>query len=57
MRRVCLVTCLRWPEVSESDGYVKRALEARGVAVEAPSSSPGRPLDTGIPLDLIGTMV
>jgi hypothetical protein len=35
MRRVCFVTCLRWPEVSESDGPVQRALETRGVAVEA----------------------
>ena len=34
MKRVCFVSCLRWPEVSESDGLVKRALEARGVAVE-----------------------
>lgn len=35
MRHVCFVTCLRWPEVSESDGYVTRALETRGVVVEA----------------------
>jgi glutathione synthase/RimK-type ligase-like ATP-grasp enzyme len=35
MKRVCFVSCLRWPEVSESDGFVKRTLEARSVAVEA----------------------
>jgi glutathione synthase/RimK-type ligase-like ATP-grasp enzyme len=33
--RVCLVTCLRWPEVSESDRLVKSALEARGVEARA----------------------
>jgi glutathione synthase/RimK-type ligase-like ATP-grasp enzyme len=33
--RVCFVTCARWPEVSESDGLVKRALEARGATVTA----------------------
>ena len=30
---VCFVTCLAWPDISESDGHVARALEARGVAV------------------------
>jgi glutathione synthase/RimK-type ligase-like ATP-grasp enzyme len=34
VRRVCFVSCLRWPDVSESDGFVKRALEGRGVRVE-----------------------
>jgi glutathione synthase/RimK-type ligase-like ATP-grasp enzyme len=33
--RVCFVTCLRWPDVSESDGLVKRSLESRGAMVEA----------------------
>jgi glutathione synthase/RimK-type ligase-like ATP-grasp enzyme len=33
--RVCFVTCVQWPEVSESDGLVKRALEARGATVAA----------------------
>jgi glutathione synthase/RimK-type ligase-like ATP-grasp enzyme len=32
--RVCFVTCARWPDISESDGHVQRALQARGVAVE-----------------------
>lgn len=32
---VCFVTCLAWPNISESDGHVGRALEARGVAVSA----------------------
>jgi glutathione synthase/RimK-type ligase-like ATP-grasp enzyme len=32
-RRVCFVTCLAWPDISESDGHVARALESRGVAV------------------------
>ena len=32
---VCFVTCLTWPNISESDGHVARALEARGVAVSA----------------------
>ena len=32
--RVCFVTCLAWPGVSESDGHVQRALERRGVAVD-----------------------
>jgi hypothetical protein len=34
MPRVCFVSCLRWPAVSESDGFAKRALERRGIAVE-----------------------
>jgi glutathione synthase/RimK-type ligase-like ATP-grasp enzyme len=33
--RVCFVTCVRWPDVSESDGFVQRALEARGATVTA----------------------
>jgi len=32
--RVCFVTCRRWPEISESDRLVARALEARGARVE-----------------------
>ena len=40
--RICFVSCARWPEVSESDAFVKRALEARGAAVEArPWNGPG----------------
>ena len=33
--RICFVTCRTWPEISESDRLVQRALEARGAAVEA----------------------
>ena len=33
--RVCFVTCRTWPDVSESDRLVQRALERRGVAVQA----------------------
>jgi glutathione synthase/RimK-type ligase-like ATP-grasp enzyme len=33
--RVCFVTCRTWPEISESDRLAQRALEARGVSVEA----------------------
>lgn len=32
-RRVCFVTCLAWPNISDSDLHVKRALEARRVTV------------------------
>ena len=32
---VCFVTCLAWPNISESDSLVARALESRGVAVSA----------------------
>jgi len=32
--RVCFVTCRRWPEISESDRLVARALEERGARVE-----------------------
>ena len=35
MRRICFVTCRTWPEISESDRLVQRALEARGAIVEA----------------------
>ena len=35
MRRLCFVTCRTWPEISESDRLVQRALEARGAVVEA----------------------
>lgn len=34
MPRFCFVTCRTWPEISESDGLVQRALEARGAPVE-----------------------
>ena len=34
MRRLCFVTCRTWPEISESDRLVQRALEARGATVE-----------------------
>jgi glutathione synthase/RimK-type ligase-like ATP-grasp enzyme len=33
--RVCFVTCLLWPDISESDRLVARALERGGVRVEA----------------------
>lgn len=46
MKRVCFVSCLRWPDVSESDGFVKRALERRGVAVEVwPWNDPAATFD------------
>ena len=32
--RLCFVTCRTWPEISESDRLVQRALEARGATVE-----------------------
>jgi glutathione synthase/RimK-type ligase-like ATP-grasp enzyme len=35
VRRLCFVTCRTWPEISESDRLVQRALEARGATVEA----------------------
>lgn len=35
MRRICFVTCRTWPEISESDRLVQRALEARGATVVA----------------------
>jgi len=34
MPRICFVTCRTWPEISESDRLVQRALEARGAIVE-----------------------
>ncbi len=34
MSRVCFVTCLLWPDISESDGLVAQALERDGVRVE-----------------------
>jgi glutathione synthase/RimK-type ligase-like ATP-grasp enzyme len=34
MTRVCFVTCLMWPEISESDRLVAQALERDGVRVE-----------------------
>jgi hypothetical protein len=42
MPRICFVTCRRWPEISKSDQVAQRALERRGVAVEArPWNVPG----------------
>ncbi|HEX7788251.1 MAG TPA: hypothetical protein VF653_18675 [Methylomirabilota bacterium] len=38
-RRICFVTCRRWPDISASDRVAQRALEARGALVE------GRPWD------------
>jgi glutathione synthase/RimK-type ligase-like ATP-grasp enzyme len=35
MPQICFVTCRTWPEISESDRLVQRALEARGATVEA----------------------
>ena len=35
MTRICFVTCRTWPQISESDRLVQRALEARGTVVEA----------------------
>jgi hypothetical protein len=44
--RVCFVTCATWPDVSESDGLVKRALEARGATVTARAwNAPGARFD------------
>src|SRR5262249_62246285 len=31
--RIGFVTCLTWPDISESDRHVQRALEARGITV------------------------
>jgi len=31
--RICFVTCLAWPDISASDAFVARALEARGTHV------------------------
>jgi glutathione synthase/RimK-type ligase-like ATP-grasp enzyme len=31
--RIGFVTCLTWPDISESDRHVQRALEARGIAI------------------------
>ena len=44
--RVCFVTCAAWPDVSESDGFAKRALEARGATVTARAwNAPGARFD------------
>jgi len=46
MRRICFVTCRTWPEISESDRLVQRALEARGAIVEARAwNAPGADWD------------
>src|SRR5262245_25178737 len=44
--RVAFVTCLEWPDISASDAYAARALEARGVSVAAaPWNDPRSRLD------------
>ena len=46
MRRICFVTCRTWPDISESDRFVQRALEARGATVEARAwNAPGADWD------------
>ena len=46
MRRICFVTCRTWPDISESDRLVQRALEARGATVEARAwNAPGADWD------------
>jgi len=46
MRRICFVTCRTWPDISDSDRLVQRALEARGATVEArPWNAPGADWD------------
>jgi hypothetical protein len=35
VRRICFVTCRTWPDISDSDRLVQRALEDRGATVEA----------------------
>ena len=45
-RHVCFVTCLAWPNISDSDLHVKRALEAREVTVIGlPWNAPEQRLD------------
>jgi glutathione synthase/RimK-type ligase-like ATP-grasp enzyme len=44
--RVCFVTCVAWPDISESDGYIKRALERRSLEVRALAwNDPGASFD------------
>jgi glutathione synthase/RimK-type ligase-like ATP-grasp enzyme len=46
VRRICFVTCRTWPDISESDRLVQRALEARGATVEARAwNAPGADWD------------
>ena len=46
MRRICFVTCRTWPDISDSDRLVQRALEARSATVEArPWNAPGADWD------------
>ena len=46
MRRICFVTCRTWPDISDSDRLVQRALEARGATVEARAwNAPGADWD------------
>jgi len=43
---VCFVTCLTWPDISESDRHVQRALEERGISVTGiPWNAPEHRLD------------
>jgi len=43
---VCFVTCLTWPDISESDRHVQQALEGRGIRVTGiPWNAPERRLD------------
>jgi glutathione synthase/RimK-type ligase-like ATP-grasp enzyme len=35
VKRICFVTCRRWPEISESDRLAQQALELRGATVQA----------------------
>jgi hypothetical protein len=45
-RRVCFVTCLAWPNISDSDLHVKQALEARHVTVDGdPWNAPEQRFD------------
>ena len=46
MRRICFVTCRTWPDISDSDRLVQRALEARGATVAARAwNAPGADWD------------
>ena len=46
MRRICFVTCRTWPDISDSDRLVQRALEACGATVEARAwNAPGADWD------------
>jgi glutathione synthase/RimK-type ligase-like ATP-grasp enzyme len=46
VRRICFVTCRTWPDISDSDRLVQRALEDRGATVEARAwNAPGADWD------------